>query len=144
MAFTIGQRVLFCDRKPAIRNAMHMASMGLSGVVMHLNATDQSGGVILPISGVVLKISKDAEGSVYLEFKPDGWLIAEGDGVQGFQMDSKYFKPYPEDEQEFPGRVTDNSGKPVTSEQIEAAFEKRRVLREESKRAEEYRTQANG
>lgn len=122
--FRVGQRVLFQSRSARY---FHAASMGLKGVVMHLNAKEEDG-TVKPISGRVIGLEYGLEGRLYISFRPDGWLLEESVFPRGFQMDKSYFRDYPEEEPEMAGTIIGQNGRAVSREQIEKAVNERVTL----------------
>lgn len=124
MAFHAGQRVVFLDRDDPIEKWFHAASI-TNGICMHLNAKLETGAK-RPITGRVLRIRVENDGkSVSIDFRPDGWVLPEAVWPNGFQTESKYFSPYPEDGETMAGLITDPQGRLVSEEVIREAVEKR-------------------
>lgn len=68
----------------------HVASLGMSGLVAHLNWGDG-------ITGAILQ-SRNGTAKGMAVFRPDGWLLPRGVHPEGFQIDQDNLIPYEGDE----------------------------------------------
>lgn len=101
--FKENERVVFTDRpNKQVPNWSHMASMGNEGYMI-LNAKDE-GGRIKPLTGTILKVIQEPDGSTTYDFAPDGWKTPPSGWPRGFRAEEKYLSKCPP-ELHLPGTI---------------------------------------
>lgn len=111
--YNVGQRVLYTS-PPMGRWSFrfHVASMGNQAAVMHLNARDEQGR-IKPITGTILKVIPQPDGSAAYDFAPDGWILPASGWPKGFQASEKDLAELNDPHLTLPGTLTDRNGRPL-------------------------------
>lgn len=102
--FKAGDRVIYTSpQHEDVPTWSHLASMGYAGYMI-LNARDENGDT-KPITGTILKVIGERDGSTSYDFAPDGWIKPESGWPQGFQAGEQYFSELDDPDLVLPGTI---------------------------------------